>query len=83
MLTNYFKIALQKLLLNKAFCTVNILGSALGISSLLVIFLMVPYDFSFDKFEKGGGRIYRVVQGHWQGASVSPIIALLSKDFLK
>jgi ABC-type antimicrobial peptide transport system permease subunit len=37
------------------------LGLAIGISASLVIFLIVQYDFSFDKFEKGSDRIYRVV----------------------
>src|SRR5262249_13894089 len=34
---------------------------AIGISASLVIYLLVQYDFSFDKFHKDGDRIYRVI----------------------
>ena len=36
-------------------------GLAIGISASLVIYLIASYDTSFDKFEKDGDRIYRVV----------------------
>jgi ABC-type antimicrobial peptide transport system permease subunit len=61
MFKNYFITALRNLRHNKAFSAINILGLAIGISASLVIFLIVKYNFSFDKFEKGGDRIYRVV----------------------
>lgn len=37
------------------------LGLAIGISASLVIFLIVHYDFSFDKFEKDRPHLYRIV----------------------
>src|SRR5690242_9479631 len=61
MIKNYFKVALRNLWRNKAFSAINIFGLAIGISASLVIFLIVQYDFSFDKFEKGNDQIYRVV----------------------
>src|SRR5665213_3001399 len=61
MIKNYFKTAFRNLRGNKLFSAINIFGLAIGISSSLVIFLIVQFDFSFDKFEKGGDRIYRVV----------------------
>lgn len=61
MFKNYFITAWRNLRHNKAFSAINILGLAIGISASLVIFLIVKYDFSFDKFEKGGDHIYRVV----------------------
>ena len=61
MFKNYFKLAFRNLWRNKAFSAINILGLSLGISASLVIFLIVRNDFSFDKFEKGNDRIYRVV----------------------
>jgi putative ABC transport system permease protein len=61
MLKNYFLVALRNLRHNKLFSLINILGLAIGISASLVIFLIVRYDFSFDRFEPDGGRIYRVV----------------------
>src|SRR3984957_18788525 len=61
MLKNYFLVALRNFRRNKTFSLINILGLSIGISASLVIFLLVQYDFSFDKFEKDGSRIYRVV----------------------
>ena len=61
MFRNYFKTAFRNLVHNKAFSFINIIGLSIGISAALVIFLIVQYDFSFDKFHKNGDRIYRVV----------------------
>jgi ABC-type antimicrobial peptide transport system permease subunit len=61
MFKNYFKIALRTLGKNKAFTAINIFGLAIGISASLVIFLLVNYHFSFDKFQRDNDRIYRVV----------------------
>jgi putative ABC transport system permease protein len=61
MIKNYFKIARRNLLKNKIFSAINISGLAIGISASLVIYLLVSYHFSFDKFEKDNNRIYRVV----------------------
>jgi len=61
MFKNYLKIALRNLWKNRIFSAINIIGLSIGISAALVIFLIVQYDFSFDKFEKDNNRIYRVV----------------------
>ena len=61
MLKNYFLVALRNFWRHKTFSAINILGLAIGISASLVIFLLVHYDMSFDKFEPGRDRIYRVV----------------------
>ena len=61
MFKNYFKIAWRNIIRNKAFSAINVFGLSIGISAALVIFLIVHYEFSFDKFEKDKDRIYRVV----------------------
>ncbi len=61
MFKNYFTIALRTLWKNKVFTAINILGLSIGISASLVIYLLVNYHFTFDKFEKDADRIYRVV----------------------
>jgi putative ABC transport system permease protein len=61
MLKNYFVTAFRNFWRNKVFTTINVLGLSIGISTALVIFLIVYYEFSFDGFEKDGNRIYRVV----------------------
>jgi len=52
MLTNYFRVALRSFRHNKLFSLINIGGLAIGISAALVIYLIVQYEFSFDKFHK-------------------------------
>jgi predicted permease len=61
MFKNYFKTAWRTLWKNKVFSLINVLGLAIGISASLVIYLIASYNLSFDKFEKDGDRIYRVV----------------------
>ncbi len=60
MLKNYFIVSWRNFRRNKLFSLINIVGLSIGISSALVIFLIVHYDLSFDKFEKDGDRLYRV-----------------------
>jgi len=61
MIKNYFKTAWRNIIRNKAFSIINVFGLSIGISAALVIFLIVHYEFSFDKFEKDQNQIYRVV----------------------
>ncbi|HET6252906.1 MAG TPA: ABC transporter permease [Puia sp.] len=87
MLRSYFLVALRAFRRNKTFSLINIAGLSIGISASLVIFLLVQYDFSFDKFEKDGSRIYRVVAhgknagGTWQnGCLAEPMGAAAKKQ---
>src|SRR5476651_1354807 len=61
MIRNYFKIAFRGFRRHKLFTLINIIGLSIGISAALVIYLIVHFDFTFDKFHKDSGRIYRVV----------------------
>jgi len=61
MIKNYLVTALRNLRRNKVFSLINVLGLSIGISAALVIYLIIQYDFSFEKFQKDGDRIYRVV----------------------
>jgi putative ABC transport system permease protein len=61
MIKNYLKIALRNFWRHKVFTLINITGLSVGIAACLVIYLLVQHDFTFDKFEKDGNRIYRVV----------------------
>src|ERR1700733_3636711 len=64
MIKNYFKVALRGFKRHKLFTLINIIGLSIGISAALVIYLIVQYDFTFDKFHKDGDRIYRVVSNY-------------------
>lgn len=61
MFKRHLAIAARRFRNNKGFSLINVFGLAIGISASLVIYLIVSYDFGFDKFEPGQDRIYRVV----------------------
>jgi len=60
MFKNYFKTAWRNLTKHKAYSIINVLGLTLGIASCLVIFLVVQYELSYDKFNSKAYRTYRV-----------------------
>lgn len=60
MFKNYVKIALRNLKKHKVYSTINIFGLALGIASCILIFLFVKHEWSYDKFHKNTGSLYRV-----------------------
>lgn len=60
MIRNYLKTAYRNLIRNKVYATINILGLGLGITCCLVIFLIVKFELSFDKFHSKGDKIYRI-----------------------
>lgn len=64
MIKNYFKIAFRGFRKHKLFTLINIVGLSIGISACLVIYLIVHYDLTFDKFHKDSDRIYRVVTNY-------------------
>ena len=61
MFKNYFKTAFRVFTRNKAFTAINILGLSIGISAALIIFLIVQFEFGYDKVGKDTDRVYRVV----------------------
>ena len=61
MIKNYLKIAFRGFWKHKLFTLINVIGLSIGISAALVIYLIVHFDFTFDKYHKDGDRIYRVV----------------------
>jgi putative ABC transport system permease protein len=61
MLKNFFTVAWRNLWKNKAYAGINILGLSLGIGCSILIFTLVTYQFSFDRWHPASNRIYRVV----------------------
>lgn len=60
MIRNYFKTVLRNFRRHKLFTFINVIGLSIGISAALVIYLIVHFDLTFDKFEKDSDRIYRI-----------------------
>jgi putative ABC transport system permease protein len=87
MIKNYFKIAFRSFWKHKLFTLINIIGLSIGITASVAIYLIVHYDFTFDKSHRDGDRIYRVVsdfsfqgnQGHNCGVAAPVANAVKTK----
>ena len=53
-------MAWRTLVRNKIYTFANVLGLVLGICTCLVIWVIVRYEFSFDRNHPDGSRIYRI-----------------------
>src|SRR4051812_42940518 len=62
MFRNYLKIALRNVWKNKGLTFINIFGLATGIACSMLIFIFVTDELSYDRFNAGADRIYRVVK---------------------
>lgn len=60
MLRNYFKIAFRNIIRHKAYSIINISGLAIGMASSILILLWVQNEWSYDRFNKNAGQIYRI-----------------------
>lgn len=61
MFRNYLTVAFRNLRRNKVFSLINIFGLSIGICASLVIFLIVYFEFSYDRFVPDNDRVYRIV----------------------
>ncbi len=64
MIKNYLKIAFRGFRRHKLFTLINIVGLLIGTSAAIVIYLIVHFELTFDKFHNDGDRIYRVVSNY-------------------
>lgn len=60
MIKNYLRIALRNIARHKVFAAINISGLAIGIASCLLLFTVIKYELSYDKFQLAYNRIYHV-----------------------
>lgn len=61
MFQNYLKIAYRTLLRYKAYTALNVLGLTLGLTCAILIYLMVSFHLSFDRYHKNADRVVRIV----------------------
>ncbi len=88
MFFNYLKTAFRNLKQNKNFAFMNVLGLTIGITSCLLIFMVVQFELSFDNYHKKKDRIYRVVTKFnragvidWASGVSRPVAEALRRDF--
>jgi putative ABC transport system permease protein len=60
MIKNYFKITWRNIIRNRTHSIINISGLAIGIAASLILFTVVKYELSYDKFQPNYKRIYHV-----------------------
>src|SRR5690606_6058142 len=60
MLKNYLKIAWRGLIRSKWVGVINILGLTIGITAALLLFVVVAYETSYDKFQPNYDYVYRI-----------------------
>ncbi|MEJ1242042.1 ABC transporter permease [Chryseolinea sp. T2] len=81
-------LRLRALWRNRTHAAVNILGLSLGITSAIIIFLILKFEWSFDTYRTDSDRIYRVVTsfdygertGYNSGATY-PLVPAMRNDF--
>ncbi|MGZ3757087.1 MAG: ABC transporter permease [Mucilaginibacter sp.] len=61
MFKNYFLSALRHFKKNKVTTIINVVGLSMGLTAALFVFLVIQYNFSFDRYEPAKDRMYRVV----------------------
>jgi putative ABC transport system permease protein len=57
---NYILIAWRNLLKEKTYSLLNIVGLAVGLASVLVIYRFIDFELSYDKFHSNHKAIYRI-----------------------
>lgn len=74
MLTAFFRTVWRQVLRQKSFALLNVLGLAVGLACVVLIFLFVQLEYGFDRFHTKADRIYRVAtEVHAQGGQVTPL----------
>lgn len=69
MIKNNLLVALRNFRKHKAITSINVLGLSIGISAALVIFLIIQYEYSFDKWVPERKNIYRIYTQMQGGSS--------------
>ena len=60
MIRNYLKTALRSFRKNITYTLINIFGLAVGLSGVIVIYLLYDYEYQYDRFHKNTETMYRV-----------------------
>jgi ABC-type antimicrobial peptide transport system permease subunit len=89
MLQTNFKLLLRSLWRNKSFSLLNIAGLAVGIAASLLIFILIRYELSVDRWHSKRDRIYRVISVEayrngtidYNGCAPTPLADALRREF--
>ena len=62
MFKNYLITAIRNIIRNKLTSFIAMIGLSMGIASMLLVFLFIQFEFSFDKFHKNKNSIFRIIR---------------------
>src|SRR3982074_3021955 len=85
MLKSYFKIAWRNIVRHKGYAAINISGLTVGVAACLLIFVVIQYELSFDRFRPNYKNIYHVVtrENREDGFSFNPGVPVRTTDALR
>lgn len=89
MIKSFLQIAIRNLWKNKTISIIKIAGLAIGLSAVLLIYLYVSFESSYDNYHKNVNRIYRVAYhvtmpefGKWETAKTGDnLSSMLQNSF--
>ncbi|GAB3264004.1 ABC transporter permease [Larkinella harenae] len=61
MLRNYLKTTWRSLLRNRNYALINLTGLTLGLGVAIVLFWIVRFEYSFDRYHAKADRLYRII----------------------
>ncbi len=88
MINTYFKTAFRNLKRHRKHAFLNIAGLAVALAACIIVFLVIQFEYSYDKHLKGYDNIYQVVTKdvdadgeHFTQGVPFPVTRLLRQDF--
>ncbi|MFC1492665.1 ABC transporter permease [candidate division KSB1 bacterium] len=85
MFKNYLKIALRNFKRYKGYSFINLIGLAIGLTSCILIFMYVSFEYSFDDYHPDIDRLYhvkmRVNSNYFSNYSSPAVIPALKESF--
>ncbi len=89
MFKNYLKVAIRNLKKNHVYSLINIFGLSIGIAAVILIFLFIQDELSYDRFHEKSDNIYRLYTNfhnpdgsiNWNNGCVVIPHGPLMKDF--
>jgi len=89
MIRHYIKIAIRNLAQQKVLTGINVLGLSTGIACFSLFLLYAVHEFSYNRFHKNAGRIYRIVEWYQnpdrepggEGSVCTPVGPAMKRDF--
>ena len=85
MLKNYFISIIRNLRHRKFYAIINITSLSIGICSVILIYMILSYEFSFDKYQPDYKNTYRVVMkvDEFGKTNYTPAVSYPIPPFLK